>query len=109
MEQREEITDLFRPEAIAKIKVGTVLKFNYEGTITTIKVTRKTKDRIWGKHIKPLIPANEAMSHYGHNIDVTMTPVWCSDCEVPVRDASTKMGRDKYHRRQEDGEDVQEV
>lgn len=86
---KEEITDLFNPKAIPQIKVGTVFKFNYEGTITAIKVTRKSKGRLWGVHVS-LQPGKEAMTHYGHNIDVTSNPVWCSDCEMPVSEEAKK-------------------
>lgn len=98
---KEELTDMFTPAGIAAIKVGKVLRFNYEGSITNIKVTRKTKDRIWGVHVE-MIEYNQAMSHYGHNLDTTVTPVWCTDCDVAANELSTKEGRAKAAKRTPD-------
>ncbi len=35
----EEISDIFTPEGIAKLKRGQILRFNYEGSINELKIT----------------------------------------------------------------------
>lgn len=96
MGKKEEITDIISEKGIREIKVGTVLKFDYEGSPVHIKVTRKdTKNmRIWGEHVT-LGGMDEGMSHYGHELDRDRTPVWCLDCDRPVTQFSTKEGEMK--------------
>lgn len=96
---KEELTDMFKPEAIPKIKVGSVLKFEYEGSITCIRITRRTQTRIWGVHVT-LLDYNTMMSHYGHNLDATEEPTWCDDCECPVTEVSNAFGRAASLKRQ---------
>lgn len=95
---REEITDLFGPTAYTSKKdgkfvfrKGKVLRFEYEGTLTTIKVTkinRKAK-RMWGEHIELTDPATTA-GHYGHFVDSSQEAMeqygkpFCTDCGVTV-------------------------
>lgn len=125
---KEEITDLFTPEVYtAKEKdvdrfvfhKGKLLKFNFEGSITCIRVTRidRKNQRMWGVHIQPML-YHTAMGHYRHNIDVTEEAIqehggaWCSDCEVLVSEPSTEDGEVKAAERQErslaDGTEVPE-
>lgn len=89
---KEEITDLFNPKIIPKIKVGTVFRFEYEGSFTNIKVTRRTQTRVWGVHVT-MHDYNTMMSHYEHAIDTTVEPNWCDDCECPVTEVSNAFGR----------------
>lgn len=102
--EKEEITDLFnlKPEIYTDIDLdtdkfrfhkGKVLRFKYEGSLTTIRITkidRKNK-RMWGQHIELVNPAI-AKSHYGHNVDTTQVPMWCTDCDVPITEHSTEDG-----------------
>lgn len=98
MPKREEITDVISPEGIKKLKVGSVLKFA-DGT--QIKVTRKTKDRIWGEHIE-LIGIDEGMSHYGHDVDRSEEAIdkhgvaYCNDCQVATREFANEDGEKKF-------------
>lgn len=98
MGKKEEITDVISEKGIKEIKVGTILKFDYEGSPIHIKVTKKdTKNmRIWGEHIK-LYDMDTGMSHYGHNIDTTNENgmVYCSDCEVFIDQEATEAGEQK--------------
>lgn len=112
MGKKEEITDIFpTPEAIKKIKVGTVLKFD---SGVQIKVTRKTKTRIWGEHVE-LLDMDTGMSHYGHNLDVTEEALqeygvpYCQDCEIPVRNRATTTGDMKAMQREQEKEMQEEL
>lgn len=86
-----------------KHKVGTVLKFEYEGSPTYIKITkidRKNK-KLWGEHIK-LYDFNTGMSHYGHDVDSSDTEhIFCRDCQVEIDQASTEDGEVKALTRQQ--------
>jgi len=86
-----------------KHKVGTVLKFDYEGSHTYIKITkidRKNK-KLWGEHIK-LYDFNTGMSHYGHDVDTSDTEhIFCRDCQVEIDQASTEDGEVKALTRQQ--------
>lgn len=97
MGKREEITDLVSDEGIKDIKVGTILKYQLDGTNINIKVTRKdTKAmRIWGEHIDTY-DVDNIQSHYGHNLDVTGSLPFCSDCEIIITEASTIKGTQKH-------------
>lgn len=97
MGKREEITDVISDKGIREIKVGTILKFNYEGSPIYIKVTRKdTKNlRMWGEHIT-LYDMDAGMSHYGHDVDATNTDhIFCKDCQVEINQGSTEDGEVK--------------
>lgn len=50
--KREEITDMLTPKGLAELKVGQVLTFNYEGSPIHLKITRRTKARVWARHIR---------------------------------------------------------
>ena len=99
MGKKEEITDLISDEGIRNLKKGQVLKFNYEGSITAIRITRVDRKamRIWGEHIN-LAEPGKGFSHYGHNLDVTPETVnaygypYCEDCEMPVNEQGTLEG-----------------
>lgn len=102
---REEITDLFGDVYQEKdtdtgkfvFRVGRVLRFNYEGSLTTIKVTkidRKSK-RMWGEHIE-LVDQSVTRTHYGHDVDTEQAPPFCNDCQVPVTEVATEDGMKKY-------------
>lgn len=105
MGMKEEITDLISDKGIMELKVGQVLGFNYEGSVTRIKVTKidRKNMRIWGEHVD-LIDVNTGMSHYGHDLDRTQSPPWCNDCQVPVNVESTEDGDMKAAIRQEQEE-----
>jgi hypothetical protein len=96
--KKEELTDMFTPKAIAAFRVGQVLKFE-DGT--QIKITRKTKTRIWGQHIT-LVDLDRGMSHYGHNLDVTKDPPYCEDCEATIRELATTTGNLKSMQREDE-------
>lgn len=106
---REEITDIidelkkrYTPEHFAQmgIKRGKVLKFDYEGSPTIMKITKVAKGRYWAEHIE--LHSHQAVSsHYDHNVDVTSKPPYCQDCEVPVTEPSTEDGEKKYQDRKD--------
>lgn len=100
----EEITDVLTPEGIrsGQFQKGQVLKFDYEGSITCLKITQifKHKGRAWAKHIE-LMSQQVVASHYGHNVDSTKEAIdehgkpYCQDCEVTVDQPSTEDGEVK--------------
>lgn len=106
--RKEEITDLLTPKGLLAMHVGRVLKFEYEGSVTVIKVTKidRKNMRIWGQHIE-LIDQKIVRSHYGHLVDTTEETVrekgapYCSDCEVIVNEPSTEDGEVKAAYRKE--------
>lgn len=120
--KREEITDLFGDVYTEKdpetdkfvFRVGRVLRFEYEGSFTTIKVIkidRKTK-RMWGEHIE-LVNQKIVRRHYGHDVDTEQAPPFCNDCQVPVTEGSTEDGEVKYQDRKDrylsDGTPIEDV
>jgi hypothetical protein len=108
MGKKEEITDVISDKGIRELKVGTVLKFDYEGSPIYIKVTRKdTKNlRIWGEHLT-LYDMDSGMSHYGHDVDVTnMDRVFCNDCQVEISQVANEDGEVKAAERAAEEEQV---
>lgn len=118
MPKREEITDIvndlkarYTPENFKAlgIKKGKVLRFDYEGSPVTLRITRVAKDRYWAEHVE-LVDQKIVKSHYGHNVDATQTPPWCEDCEVPVDELSTEDGdkkaKDRDERTLSDGTEI---
>lgn len=107
---REEITDLFGDVYQEKdtdtgkfvFRKGRVLRFDYEGSLTTIKVTKidRRAKRMWGEHIE-LVDQKIVRSHYGHDVDQKTAPPLCLDCNVPVTQPSTEDGDKKALDRQE--------
>lgn len=103
---KEEITDLISPKAIQELKVGKVLVFDYEGSRTYIKITRKdTKAmRMWGQRIE-MADLNAGMSHYEHELDrdeATFAKYeipFCNDCQLPVSDPATEEGNIAAYKR----------
>lgn len=114
--KKEEITDILTPEGCKSgdYKQGQLLKFNYEGSITCIRITKINRKvgRAWGIHVEPM-NYNEAMGHYEHEIDATEDAIrehrvpFCVDCQVPVNQPSTEDGevkaRDRADRTLADG------
>lgn len=106
----EEITDViqglqqrYTPANFKKlgIKKGKVLTFDYEGSPVVLEITRITKDkRYFAKHVE-LHEPNKVGSHYGHNVDATQNPPFCTDCEVPVSEWANIEGKRKYEARKE--------
>lgn len=103
---KEEISDFIKDEAYEDpaFKKGLVLKLQY-ATIKITKVDRKNK-RCWGEHIV-LIDQKTGFSHYGHLLDSTDDTIkkygvpYCTECEVPISQASTEDGEVKAAERQE--------
>lgn len=56
MNKTEEITDIFTPEGIKKLKKGQILVFNNEGVKTELKITRIAKGRVWAKEVTTYSP-----------------------------------------------------
>lgn len=52
MAKWEDITNVIHRDYWDKFPTGTVLKFDYEGSITAIKIMRKSRGKVWGKHIE---------------------------------------------------------
>ena len=83
-------------------KVGKMLKFEYEGSPTHIKITRidRKNKRVWGEHIK-LYDFNTGMSHYGHDLDTSdSNHIYCRDCQVEISQPHTEEGEVKAIERQ---------
>ncbi len=113
---KEEITDIFTSDGIKKgiflngkpLKKGTLLKFDNNGTITAIKVTRvdRKQGRAWGVHVETMVH-NTPLSHYGHNIDQTKETIqkyrapFCEDCEVPISQPANAAGKKKHQDRED--------
>lgn len=119
MNKIEEITDMMTPEAYTAkkdgkyaFKVGTLLRFDYEGSKTELKVTKidRKNQRMWAKEI---VTNDEGLfvSHHGHLVDAsreafnTYGAPFCTDCEVSVHEPSTEDGEVKAkNRADEEGE-----
>jgi hypothetical protein len=52
----EEITDVLTPEGVARLQVGQVLMFDYEGSRNDMKITKIKNGRVWAKRIKTYHP-----------------------------------------------------
>ncbi len=89
---KEEITDLISEKGMANLKVGKILIFD-RATIKVTRIDRKNK-RIWGEHIS-LVDQTIVRTHYGHKVDATQKPPFCTDCELTVDQASTEDGDKK--------------
>lgn len=102
MNKKEELTDVISDKGIREIKVGSVLRFDYEGSLIEIKITKKdTKAmRIWGEHTT-LVDMNTGMSHHGHFIDSKQNPPFCEDCKLPINQRATSEGEDIYNARED--------
>lgn len=102
----EEVTDIidglkqrYTPENFKamNIKKGKVLRFNNGGEIVTLRITRVQGNRYWAAHVE-LVNQMIVRSHYGHNVDASETAMaeykvpFCTDCQVPVDEASTEDG-----------------
>lgn len=83
-----------------RIEVGRVLTFNYEGSITALKIIKIEKGRYWAEEIE-LHNANTVASHYNHNVDQNATPPFCWDCTVPVTEPATLAGKRKFEARKD--------
>jgi len=104
--KKEEITDLFDPEAFDDPEyfvVGRAFKFA-TATIKITKIDRKNK-RVWGEHIT-LVSGRTVNSHDGHDVggggpgDLP----FCNDCKVSIDEPSTEDG-DKKALDRKDAED----
>lgn len=118
---KEEITDILTADGIrsGEFKKGQLLKFEYEGSVTCIKITRldRKNGKAWGEHIEP-VNNNVALSHYGHNLDATEEAIreyrvpYCTDCEMPVNAEASADGKRKVQEREdgrlEDGTEITE-
>lgn len=104
MNKKEEITDMITDAAYddPEFKKGLVLKFDYEGSKTSLKLTRvdRKNKRTWAEHIN-LIKMDQGMSHYGHEIDATQNPPYCTDCDEPVDQFANQDGNNKAWDRDE--------
>lgn len=109
MRQREEITDLLADKAYTAknsdgyvFKKNKVLKFNYEGSITSIRITRidRKNKRAWGEHIE-LVDQKIVVSHTGHDVYYGGDIPFCNDCGVPVTEPAAEDGQFKAAERQD--------
>lgn len=48
----EDITDMLTPQGVEGLKVGQVLVFDYEGSQTHLRITRKVRNRVWAKEVR---------------------------------------------------------
>lgn len=106
----EEITDMMADKAYTAkdsegnfiFYKGKVLKFDYEGSITTLRITKidRQAKRMWAEHIE-IHDQAIVRSHYGHAVDITEEAKaehgapFCTDCQVPVIQPSTEDGEVK--------------
>lgn len=107
--KREEITDIidevrsrYTEENFRKLRIkkGRVLRFNYEGSPTTLRITRVANGRYWAEHIQ-LHDQRIVRSHTRHDVDQTSTPPFCNDCQILVTEPSTEDGEKKYQDRED--------
>lgn len=107
--QKEEITDIindikarYTPENFAKmrIKKGKILRFDYEGTPVTLRITRKAGDRYWAEHVE-LHDQQVVRMHTNHDVELNSKPPFCNDCQVPVTEPATEDGEKKYKDRED--------
>lgn len=117
----EEISDMMTPKSYIDrvdgqyvFRKGKVLKFNYEGSITSLKITKidRKNQRMWAVQIN-LHDQRIVVSHYGHSVDTTGEALekygspWCEDCEIPVTEPSTEDGdRNALDRRDDEERNV---
>lgn len=110
MAKKHNLSDMFIDQAYTDkdandnymFGVGKVLKFDYEGSPTTIRVTRidRKNHRMWGEEIT-LYDFNTGMSHYGHDVDATdAARIYCKDCDVEIDQPATEEGEVKSIERQ---------
>lgn len=96
--KREEISDMI-PEKLWEhpdFKAGYILRFD-TATLKVTKINRKAK-RVWAEHTE-LVEQIVANTHFGHNVDITENPPYCSDCEVYIDEAATPEGKSKAEER----------
>ncbi len=56
----QRIDDVLTPEGIARLQVGQVLMFRYEGSRNDMKIMKIDKDEVWAKQITTRDP-NEVL------------------------------------------------
>lgn len=79
-----DIIDMSKPKSKARIKVGSTLSFSQEGSLHHYKVMKlPANGNVWVRRIT-LMSQDNFKNHYGHNVDTTQTPMWCTDCETPI-------------------------
>lgn len=115
MGKSEEITDIinqikerYTPENFEKmnIKKGRTLTFDFEGSPVVMEVTKVAKGRYWAKHVELHNP-KFVSSHARHDIDASREMEkrhgvpFCNDCELPVSEMSTAIGRARFNMRKE--------
>lgn len=47
----EEISDIFTPEGVEKLKVGQILIFHKDGKRIDLKITKIANGRVWAKQV----------------------------------------------------------
>lgn len=53
----ENMTDIFTPEGMEKVKVGQLLMFDFEGSRNDYKIMRKSHGKVWGKRVETVDPS----------------------------------------------------
>ena len=96
-----------------KVRVGRVLGFNYEGSRTYLEIGRvEDGGKYFAKEIELHDPTTVS-SHMHHNVDATGEVPYCTDCEVPVNEPATKLGKQRYEERKDrhlsDGTPIDQV
>lgn len=109
MKKSEELTDMISDEGIRHFKEKgiTTVAFSHEGSKTQFAITKivlKPTPRIWGREIVT-VDLDTGMSHYGHLLDKTMTPIWCEDCGRPITQKATIVGDNRANRRRDKEEE----
>lgn len=115
----EDITDViqelkaqYTPEHWKEmdLKVGSVLKFDMEGSPTTLKITEITDDGKWmAQHIYTT-DMDTGFSHYGHIVETDQATqekyhaAFCVDCQVPTNEPATEEGDTKAYLRQQEAD-----
>lgn len=83
-----------------RIEVGRTLTFNYEGSITSIQITKIEDGHYYAREIE-MHEQSTVASHYHHKVDQNAEPPFCWDCDVPVTEPATLEGKRKYEARKE--------
>lgn len=82
----QNIGDLLDPHKrkVRDLKIGQTLTFSQEGSLHHYKIMKiPGNGNVWVRRVT-LMSDENFKSHYGHNVDTTQTPMWCTDCEMPV-------------------------
>lgn len=64
----EDISEVFTPKGLAKIKTGQLLRFDYEGNITEYIITKinRKSSKVWAREVKTYLPDETKVENNGN-------------------------------------------